>query len=70
MEAHDLERRKANEVLFFLLTDTDQTYNKDKPNAVPVVYGLKGHSLNSETVRQIVTDVRNFLHHHNINVSV
>ena len=50
-EAHDLERRKANEVLLFLLMDTDQTYNKDKPNTVPVVYGLKGHSLNSETAR-------------------
>ena len=51
MEAHDLERRKANEVLLFLLMDTDRTYNKDKPNAVPVAYGLKGRSLNSETAR-------------------
>ena len=50
-EAHDLERRKATEVLLFLLTDTDQTYNKDKPNAFPVAYGLKGCSLNSKTAQ-------------------
>ena len=68
MEAHDLERIKATEVLLFLLMDTDQTYNKDRPNAVPVAYGLKGRSLNSETARQMVTDIRNFLHCQNINV--
>ena len=67
-EAHNLERRKATEVLLFLLTDTDWTYNKEKPNAVPVMYGLKGCSLNCETARRMMTDLRNFLHHQNINV--
>ena len=70
MEAHDLERRKATEVPLFLLMDTDRTYNKEKPNAVPVAYGLKGCSLNCETARRMVTDIRNFLHCQNINVLV
>ena len=70
MEAHNLERRKTTDVLLFLLMDTDQTYNKDKPNAISVTYGLKGHSLNCETAQWMVTDIRNFLHHQNINVLV
>ena len=37
-EVHDLRRRKAAEVLLFLLTDTDREYSKDKPNAIPVAY--------------------------------
>ena len=69
-EAHDLERRKATEVLLFLLTDTDCSYNKDKPSSIPVAYALKGRSLKTETTRQMVTDVRNFLHRHKINVLV
>ena len=67
-EAHDLERRKVNEVLLFLLLDTDRLYNKDKPNSIPIAYGLKGRSLKADTARKMVTDVRNFLHRHNINV--
>ena len=69
-EAHDLEWRKATEVLLFLLTDTDHGYSRDKPSAVPVAYALKGRSLKTLTARKMVTDVRNFLHTHNINVLV
>ena len=69
-EAHDLERRKATEVLLFLLTDTDCSYNKDKPSSIPVAYALKGRSLKTETTRQMVADVMNFLHQHKINVLV
>ena len=49
-EVHDLERRKATEVLLFLLTDTDREYSKDKPAAVSVAYVLKGKSLKVSTV--------------------
>ena len=56
------------EVLLF--TDTDRSYNKDKPSAVPIAYGLKGRSLKTSTARQMVTDIPNFLHHHQINVLV
>ena len=69
-EAHDLERRKATHVLLFLLTDTDHSYNKDKPSSIPVAYALKGRSLKTETTRQMVMDVRNFLYRHKINVLV
>ena len=56
--------------MLFLLTDTDRSYNKDKPHAIPVAYGLKGKSLTSVTARQMVSDVRDFLHTNNINVLI
>ena len=69
-EAHDLERRKANEVLLFLLTDTDRSFQKDKPAAIPVAYALKGRSLKVSTALKMVNDVWNFLKEHDINVLV
>ena len=59
-EAHDLCRRKATEVLLFVLTDTDREYSKDKPNAIPIAYALKGKSLKVSTCRQMMNDVCNF----------
>ena len=43
-EPHDLECHKATEVMLFLLTDMDHSFNKDKPHAIPVAYTLKGKS--------------------------
>ena len=48
-EAHHLCRRKATEVLLFVLTDTDREYSKS--NAIPVAYALKGKSLKVSTCR-------------------
>ena len=69
-EAHDLCRRKATEVLLFVLTDTDREYSKDKPNAIPIAYALKGKSLKVSTCRQMMNDVCNFLQQNGINVLV
>ena len=69
-EAHDLCRRKAIEVLLFVLTDTDREYSKDKPNAIPIAYALKGKSLKVSTCRQMINDVCNFLQQNGINVLV
>ena len=69
-EAHDLCRRKATEVLLFLMTDTDREYSKSKSNAIPIVFALKGKSLKVSICRQMMSDVRNYLHRKNINVLV
>ena len=69
-EAHDLCRRTATVVLLFVLTDTDREYSKDKPNAIPIAYALKGKSLKVSICRQMVNDVHNFLQGNGINVLV
>ena len=68
--AHDLCRITATEVLSFLLTDTDREYSKDKPNAIPIAYALKGKSLKVSTCRQMMNDVHNSLKQNGINVLV
>ena len=67
-EAHDLCRRKATEVLLFGLTDRE--YSKDKPNAIPVAYTLKGKSLKVSTCRQMMNDVRNTMKENGIDILV
>ena len=69
-EAHDLCRRKATEVLLFVLTDTDREYSKDKPNAIPIAYALKCKSLKVSTCRQMMNDVRNTMKDNGINILV
>ena len=69
-EAHDLCRRKATEVLLFVLTDTDREYSKDKPNAIPVAYALNGKSLKVSTCRQMMNDVRNTMKENGIDILV
>ena len=69
-EAHDLEHCIATEVMLFLLTDMDRSFNKDRPHTIPVAYALKGKSLTSATARRMVSDVRDFLDRNKINVLV
>ena len=69
-EAHDLCRRKATEVLLFVLTDTDREYSKDKPNAIPVAYALKGKSLKVSTCRQMMNDMCNTMKENGIDILV
>ena len=69
-EAHELCRRKASEVLLFLLTDTDREYSKDKPSVIPIAYALKGKSLRVSICRKMMNDVRDFLKDKGISVLV
>ena len=69
-EANDMCRRKATELLLFVLTDIDREFNKDKPAAVPIAYALKGESICLDTTRKMVNDVRNYLHEQKCKVLV
>ena len=56
--------------MVFVLTDTDREYSKDKPNAIPIAYALKGKSLKVSICRQMMNDVQNFLHEKGVNILV
>jgi len=58
LRAQHLERRKATELMFFVLSDTDRGINDKKTSTIPIAYGLKGKSLNGETLRKMLLDVR------------
>ena len=46
-ESHKLGRKKASEILTFLLSDTDREKSKHGIDNIPIAYALKGYSLNT-----------------------
>ena len=61
VKAHNLQRRKASEVLLFVCTDSDREFNKDKPTSIPIAYALKGRSIRIVTARKMLNVVRDRL---------
>ena len=61
MKANNLQRRKASEVLLFVCTDSDRSFNKEKPSSIPLAYALKGRSIRISTVGKMINIVRDRL---------
>lgn len=59
-EAFQLERRKATELLMFVISNSDRISSKDCPLAIPVAYCLKGKSMSQKCMRTLLDYV--FLH--------
>ena len=57
-KSHQLERRKATELLLFAATDTERMFCKDKPTSIPVAFALKGRSICTTTARKLINQVR------------
>ena len=67
-EAHLLCRRKASEVLAFIITDTDRLSNPTLPHHLPLAFALKGYSMTTQTMRVMSNEVKQACHDHGINV--
>ena len=61
VKANNLQRCKASEVLLFVYTDSDRSFNKEKPSSIPLAYALKGHSIRISTARKMINIVRDRL---------
>ena len=57
-KSYQLNRKKARELLTFLLSDSDREKSIHDIHNVPVAYALKGYSLNTETMHNMIEDVR------------
>ena len=55
-EAYELQRRKATEILAFVISNTDRIHDGEHPNQIPIAYALKGYSLSTETLQKM-TDI-------------
>lgn len=66
--SHHIERRKASEVLVWLIQDTDRNWNPEVPHALPCAYALKGYSLTVQQMRGMCDDVLTACRSHGINV--
>ena len=49
---HQLSRRKANEVLVWVLSNKDRLWSSELPNSVPIAYGLKDYKFSAEAMRK------------------
>ncbi|VDI02623.1 Hypothetical predicted protein [Mytilus galloprovincialis] len=54
---HTLSAQRASEVLVFMLCDLDRMSKPELPHAFPIGYGLKGYSMKTEAMRQMLHDV-------------
>ena len=50
-EAYQLTRRKADELMVFMLADTDRQHSEESPYALPVSYCLRSARLSTEAIR-------------------
>lgn len=57
LEANSLGRHLASEVLVFLISDLDRVHKRERQHAVPVAYALKGYSLTSDLLREMLDEV-------------
>ena len=67
-DTHELQRKKAMELLDFVISDTDRIHNPNKLNQIPVAYALKGYSLTCEVLQDMIEEVMDKYKMHNIEI--
>ena len=53
-DSNQLNRKKAHEILTFLLSDSDREKSVNGIDNIPIAYALKGYSLNTKTMRHLI----------------
>ena len=67
-EAYRLTRNKADEVMVFMLSDTDRRHAKEEPYSLPISYYLRSASISTEAVRKAMMEVLRASWRKNINI--
>ena len=67
-DAHQLQRCRACEILAFILMDTDRFYKSHTPANNPIAYALKGLSINMDTMRLMIEEVRDKCKEENVDI--
>ena len=58
-ETYEICRKKATEVVVWLLSDTDRSWNIEVPHSLPVAYAMKGYSLPIKPMRDMHEHILN-----------
>ncbi|CAC5388828.1 unnamed protein product [Mytilus coruscus] len=67
-ESSQICRRKAREVLVWLLSDSDRQWHPEMPNSVPIAYVMKGYSLSTNIMRSMHDNILEVCSSYGINV--
>ena len=54
LDANDLKRNIASQVIVFLLAELDRLWKEEEPHAIPVAYFFRGYSLSMDIFREIL----------------
>lgn len=65
----ELTRKKATEVLVWLVSDVDRAWRPETPHSVPVAYGLKSYSLTSAVMRNMTDEILAACHEKGVHVA-
>ncbi|VDI01697.1 Hypothetical predicted protein [Mytilus galloprovincialis] len=68
--AYNLSRRKATEVLVFIIANTDRFNNQETPHALPIAYALKGYSMKTDVMRKMLDQVLLECYHRGLYIPV
>ena len=60
-EGYNFLRVEASEILAFVATNSNRIVQPGIPPHIPIAYGMRGHSLSMNTMRDMVDDIRNEL---------
>lgn len=67
-EAYEYQKPMASEVLVYLISDMDRTWNREIGHGLPISYLFKGYSLSMGTARRILEEVLNECHQSGVHV--
>ena len=67
-EGFNFLRVEASEIVAFVATDSDRILKPGIPPHIPIAYGLRGHSMSNDIVRNMRNDIRNELKLRNTSV--
>ena len=67
-EGYNFLRVEASEILAFVATNSNRIVQPGIPPHIPIAYGMRGHSLSMNTMRDMVDDIRNELKSRNASV--
>ena len=68
-EAYELTRRKATEVVVWLMSDIDRLWHAEIPHSIPVAWAMKGNSLLVRTMRDMTEDILQTCHEEGISIA-
>ncbi|VDI06015.1 Hypothetical predicted protein [Mytilus galloprovincialis] len=69
-EHFKLDTERPSDIIVFMLSDLDRTFDPQKPYVYPVAYGYSSKTLKVETVRNMLDYLRRELVSYDINVQV
>ncbi|CAG2228709.1 unnamed protein product [Mytilus edulis] len=69
-EHFKLDTERLSDIIVFMLSDLDRTFDPQKPYVYPVAYGYSSKTLKVETVRNMLDYLRRELMSYDINVQV